>query len=201
MRKKIGSRPSQLTTAEAVQGLLSADQPVIVAGYFESSKGADLKAFKAATAGLPRLAAGYIVGDESLAALLAAKAGDVIVMKTTEEAAVRDVFDGDASNAAAVRDFVTSYVDKYAYDDGVLVLEDDVFADAVREWGSMLVEFYAPWCGHCKQLAPKYAEAAKILKEFDPSLAIAKVQRLCPCLQLRRGRVLAVGQAPGREEG
>lgn len=38
----------------------------------------------------------------------------------------------------------------------------------------VLVEFYAPWCGHCKQLAPHYDEAAKRLAN-NPNIILAKV--------------------------
>eukprot|EP00850_Spirogloea_muscicola_P016788 SM000139S00105 [mRNA] locus=s139:114112:117500:- [translate_table: standard] len=55
----------------------------------------------------------------------------------------------------------------------VVVLTPDNFDEEVLDKDA-LVEFYAPWCGHCKKLVPEYEKLATAFKK-TPSVAIAKV--------------------------
>jgi protein disulfide-isomerase A6 len=53
----------------------------------------------------------------------------------------------------------------YSKSSGVVDLNANNFDSRVKDSdGVWIVEFYAPWCGHCKQLVPEYQKAAKALK-------------------------------------
>ncbi|KAF5937771.1 hypothetical protein HYC85_025277 [Camellia sinensis] len=58
-------------------------------------------------------------------------------------------------------------------DKDVVVLKESNFSDFVESNRYVMVEFYAPWCGHCQALAPEYAAAATELK--GEAVALAKV--------------------------
>lgn len=54
-------------------------------------------------------------------------------------------------------------------------LSPDSFKSEIESQDLILVKFYAPWCGHCKRLAPEYEDAATRLASEDPSVPLAKV--------------------------
>ncbi|XP_067934993.1 protein disulfide-isomerase A3-like [Watersipora subatra] len=62
-----------------------------------------------------------------------------------------------------------------AFASDVLELSDSDFASQLADKEIALVEFFAPWCGHCKKLAPEYEKAATSLLAADPPVPLAKV--------------------------
>ncbi|KAF1846942.1 disulfide isomerase [Cucurbitaria berberidis CBS 394.84] len=58
----------------------------------------------------------------------------------------------------------------------VLDLEPANFDDVVLKSGKpALVEFFAPWCGHCKNLAPVWEELATVFQHASDKVSVAKV--------------------------
>ncbi|XP_060216663.1 protein disulfide-isomerase 5-2 [Lycium barbarum] len=64
---------------------------------------------------------------------------------------------------------------EFAVDGKVLELTESNFDAAISSHDYILVEFYAPWCGHCKRLAPQLDKAASILADLKQPISIAKI--------------------------
>uniref|UniRef100_A0A6N2L718 Protein disulfide-isomerase n=1 Tax=Salix viminalis TaxID=40686 RepID=A0A6N2L718_SALVM len=80
--------------------------------------------------------------------------------------------DDDVENYSDLDDSeLDSYKEPEIDDKDVVVLKEGNFSDFVTKNKYVMVEFYAPWCGHCQSLAPEYAAAATELKAEEVVLA------------------------------
>ncbi|XP_065882068.1 protein disulfide-isomerase 5-2 [Euphorbia lathyris] len=65
--------------------------------------------------------------------------------------------------------------ENFKIDGKVLELDESNFDSAISSFDFIFVDFYAPWCGHCKRLAPELDAAAPILAGLKKPIVIAKV--------------------------
>ena len=64
---------------------------------------------------------------------------------------------------------------EFETEDSVIIGSATNFDDVLAASNHVLVEFYAPWCGHCKSLTPEYAKAAEELGKGDLNVLLVKV--------------------------
>ncbi|XP_009379564.2 protein disulfide-isomerase 5-2 [Pyrus x bretschneideri] len=76
---------------------------------------------------------------------------------------------------AALDSPAVAAVSSWAVDGTVLELDDSNFDSAISALDLVLVDFYAPWCGHCKRLSPQLDAAAPLLAGLKHPVAIAKL--------------------------
>ncbi|XP_062225674.1 protein disulfide isomerase-like 5-2 [Phragmites australis] len=65
--------------------------------------------------------------------------------------------------------------DEFPRDGRVIELDESNFERALGAIDFLFVDFYAPWCGHCKRLSPELDEAAPVLAGLSEPIFVAKV--------------------------
>merc|ERR1719203_1016563 len=78
-------------------------------------------------------------------------------------------------DAGHLRPFLKSEPEPTSQPGPVYTLVGSTFESVVKDpTKDVLVEFYAPWCGHCKKLEPVYRDVAKKFEAIQ-SVTIAKI--------------------------
>ena len=99
--------------------------------------------------------------------------GDILKYKPAEGQSTQDFI--DQFLAGSLSPFYKSAPVPESNDEPVKVVVGDNFEDLVFNSGkSVLLEAYAPWCGHCKKLEPIYKELAEKL-QGNENVIIAKM--------------------------
>lgn len=114
----------------------------------------------------------FLIGSAVLLPFAKADAETLSQEEIAEEAVLKEAageIDPDAPEVAEEQ------TEETVDEKDVLVLTEDTFDDALKNNQNILVEFYAPWCGHCQSLKPEYAKAATALKAAGIPVALAKV--------------------------
>jgi thiol-disulfide isomerase/thioredoxin len=77
-------------------------------------------------------------------------------------------YDGSLELTSMVQHFQTrAHVAREKVSPAVKRLSEATFNDTSHNQPLMLVEFFAPWCGHCKSFAPTFEGAAEVLRGED----------------------------------
>lgn len=66
-------------------------------------------------------------------------------------------------------------LDKAILEENVYILTDKNGDKFIAEEEFVFVKFYAPWCGHCKKMAPDYKELGAKFNVEGSKIKIAKV--------------------------
>jgi len=83
-------------------------------------------------------------------------------------------------------------------------LTEETFADAIREPGLAVIDFWAGWCGPCRAMAPQFEKAAELRPQYrfakidvdaEPGLASRCAIRSIPTLMVLRDGEPVAAQA------
>ena len=117
------------------------------------------KATQDAAAMATRMAVHATVGRIPVAGPILASATSQIITEETRKVRLFDDDETDENGEASE----------------IVVLTDKTFEGFISDNPGTLVMFYAPWCGHCKNLKPQLVSSSKKLKEADIAGKIAVV--------------------------